>query len=269
MQKIGFTTQTFKEVLLTEKTTLNEVLEWGAQQSVDWIELRDFSLDYTTDELLKAKATAERLNLRLHYAWDTTCFHSPNDHHRIRKGIENAALFGNGTCSRVVIAPDLIDAANGKSGYSNEEFEVIVCNIREHIDTAKENGVHLVFENSLETINEFDALLEAIPDMLATFDIANFFNHKETGAEETWADLKTFSIRRKHQLPYVHLKSCKNRVLQQELLRDGDVPLDELFNHLHENAVLCVELPLSYDLDCCNRRVKNGLDLTRSLKQTI
>jgi len=265
MKKIGFTTQTFKKVLLTGKITLDEVLEWGAQQSVEWIELRDFNLDYTQDELLEAKAAAERLNLRLHYAWDTTCFHNSADRDRIRKGIENATLFGEGTYSRVVVAPSLIDAANGKPGYSGEEFDVIVRNIREHIDAAEKSGVNLAFENSLETLPAFEALLEAIPEMRMTFDIANIFNRAGTGGETTWPHLREFTLRRKHQAPYIHLKSCKNGVVQKELLSHSDVPLPELLPCLHEEAWLCVEVPPTGDPDCCKKRVKDGLELVLSL----
>ncbi len=263
-QKIGFTTMTFKSALLAGEITLPELFEWGAQKGFDWVEVRDFELSFTETELLAIKIDAKRCGLRVHYAWDTTSVYKVEDRERFLQGIRNAAFFGEGTCSRVVIAPELMNPAQGKVGYSAAEFQVLVEYIREYIQYAEARGVILVFENSVEPIDGFEALLSAVPQMRMTFDTANTFNEANTGEPLTWPQLKAFTVRRKEQIPYVHLKSFKDGATQPELLSDGEVPLEELLLLLDTTAWLCVELPADDQLSSCLERVENGLRRVKS-----
>jgi hypothetical protein len=80
-----------------------------------------------------------------------------------------------------------------------------------------------------------------------------------------WAELRGFIIRRKAQIPYVHLKSSLNGETQLDLLAQGDVPLAEFFPLVAENAWLCVELPMSEVLSSCMRRVADGLAMVKSM----
>ncbi|MEI8205759.1 MAG: TIM barrel protein [Kiritimatiellales bacterium] len=245
---------------------MSELFKWGVKQGFNWVEVRDFELNFSETELLTIKTAAKRCGLRVHYAWDTTSVYKIEDRERILKGICNAALFGSGTCSRIVIAPELMNPAAGKSGYSVAEFQVLTKNIREYVQYANERGVTLVFENSLEPIDTFEALLENLPDMRMTFDTANTFNEANTGATLSWPQLKAFTARRKEQIPYVHLKSFKDGVTQSELLPDGKVPLKELMSLLDPTAWLCVGLPSNDQLSSGLERVANGLRLVKSLE---
>lgn len=267
-KNIGFTTMSFKPALLSGKVTLSDLFAWGATQGFGWVELRDFELNFSQSRLLAIKADAESHGLRVHYAWDSTSVYEVEDRVRFFQGIDNAALFGEGTCSRVVVAPELMCADRGKIGYSTKEFQVLTRRIHEYNLYAVARGVILVFENSLEPIGGFDALLAAVPGMRMALDTANTFNEVNTGMPLTWTQLKTFAFRRNGQIPYVHLKSSINGETCPDLLADGDVPLFGLCRLLNEGTWLCVELPADESLSSCFERVKNGFTLIHNLRES-
>ncbi|MEI8205391.1 MAG: sugar phosphate isomerase/epimerase [Kiritimatiellales bacterium] len=262
---IGFTTMTFKPSLLAGEISIPQLFEWGAGKGFDWVEVRDFELTFSEPELLAIRADAKRQGLRVHYAWDATSVYEVKDRERFFKGIRNAALFGEGTCSRVMIAPELIHAEQGKIGYSAEEIPVLTARIREYGQYAVKYGVILAFENSKEPIAGFEDLLEAVPAMRMTFDTANTFNQETIGVPLSWAQLKNFVLRRAGQIPYVHLKSFKNGQTQSGLIADGEVPFAELLPLLSEDAWLCVELPADDSFSSGMERVGSGLKLVSRL----
>ncbi len=266
--RIGFTTMTFKPALLAGEVTLPQLFEWGAGQGFGWVEVRDFELSFSESELKAIKVDAARYGLRVHYAWDSTSVYEQGDRERFFKGIQNAAFFGEGTCSRVTIAPELIHAEQGKIGYSAEEFQVLSERISEYSRYAAERGIVLAFENSLEPLNGFEALLSAVPEMRMTFDTANTFNEVNTGKPLSWIQLRDFTRRCAHQIPYVHLKSFKNGETCADLIPDGEVPLAELIPLLNRDAWLCVELPADESLASCRQRVETGLALVLRLTNT-
>lgn len=255
---IGFTTMTFKPALLAGEIRHSELFAWAAEQGFGWVEVRDFELDFSQEQLQTIMDAATACGLRPHYAWDTTSLFPEEDQARIRRGIDNAALFGEGTCSRIVIAPELM--AN-QTGYTAEEFQALEKHIREAVTYAMERGVTLVFENSQETLDGFEAFLEAVPEMRMTLDTANTFNDENTGEALVWPAFREFIIRRKGQIPYVHLKSSREGKTVPDLLENGDVPLAELFPLLQASAWLCVELPTEGTLASTFKRVQTGKKL--------
>jgi sugar phosphate isomerase/epimerase len=264
-RKFGFTTMTFKPVLLAGGVSLQGLFEWGAERGFDWVEVRDFDLSFSEADLLKVKSDAERCGLRVHYAWDGTSIYPAEDLERIFGGIRNASLFGEGTCSRIVIAPELICAAEGKMNYSAQESDQIITHLGEIVRYASRHGVILVFENSLETVGGFEFLLDAVPEMRMTLDTANTFNADNTGESLEWPRFKEFICRRKEQIPYVHLKSSVAGETVPDLLEGGDVPLAGLLSLLDANGWLCVELPADDRLSSCLARLESGLKLMRHL----
>ncbi len=255
---------TFRPALLAGEITLPELFEWGAEKGFNWVEVRDFKLSFSETELLAIKTDAGRCGLRVHYAWDTTSAYKAEDRERFLQGIRNAAFFGDGTCSRIVIAPELINAGEGKIGYSRAEFQSLEKHLCEYCRYAADRGVTLTFENSLETLSGFEAFLDAEPEMRMTLDTANTFNSENTGAELTWPAFREFIIRRKGQIPYVHLKSSRDGVTVPDLLENGDVPLAELIGLIQQDAWLCVELPMHENLSFCMSRVSAGRSLLRT-----
>lgn len=261
--RLGFTTMTFKPALLAGEVSLSQLFEWGMKSGFGWVEVRDFNLHFTQDQLRQIKKDADRWNLRVHYAWDSTSVYNPEDCARFEQGICNAAFFGEGTCSRIVIAPELMAPDDGKVDYSAEESKVLISRLREIARFAADVGVIPVFENSGETVPGYDALLEAVPEMRMTLDTANSFNETNTGAPLRWPEFRDFIVRRCGQIPYVHLKSSLNGKTCFDLLETGDMPLGELFLILNEEAWFCVELPSNESLESCFRRLEAGAELVR------
>jgi len=268
--RIGFTTITFKPALLEGRISLPDLFDWGREQGFDWVELRDFTLSFSEAELLQARQAAEACGLRVHYAWDAVSVHAAADRDRFLKGLRNAALFGPGTCSRVGIAAECIDAAGGRKGYSAAEFEVLTRHIREYTAYAEERGVVAAFENGMEPLRTeraygLEDLLEAVPAMRMTLDIANTFNAENTGEPLDGPQFLAFVDRYKERFPYVHLKSWKDGRLHDGLLAEGEVRLADLFPRLMPEAWLCVELPMSDSPESGFVRVAAGLETVRRL----
>ncbi len=257
---------TFKQVLLAGEITLDELMSWGSTQGFGWIELRDFDLDFTVECLREAKAAADRAGLRVHYAWDGACA-GDLDPARFFRGIRNAALFGPGTCARVVLAPEAVERANG--AYPKRELDRLGSRLEEYMGAAADHGITLVFENSAETIAGFEALLDRVPGLNVALDTANCFAAAAAaGAPLSWSELKGFVRRRSGQIPYVHLKSSIAGTVQPELLDHGDFPLGELLPLLPENVWRCVELPADGDLQSCVARVARGLGALRRARSS-
>lgn len=265
--EIGFTTMTFKPALQAGTLDLPELFQWGADRGFSWVEVRDFDSDFSEDQVRQIRMLAEDCGLRPHYAWDSTSLFAGTDQERIRKGIERAALFGAGTCSRIVIAPERIGAETGTVDYSAADLAIISGHIRDTIAYAVGRGVIPVFENSVETLRGFDALLEDIPEMRMTLDSANSFVAENTGEPLTWPMFRDFIIRRRDRIPYVHLKSSRSGTVVPELLENGDVPLAELLSLLNETAWLCVELPAEGTPACCFQRLEDGFERVRRLSR--
>lgn len=252
---------TFKPVLLAGGIAWDRLLHWGAAEGFAWVELRDFALDLAVVQLREAKATADRLGLRIHYAWDGADV-ADADPARFLRGIRHAALFGAGTCARVVVAPAAVERATGR--YAERDLDRLAIRLEEYLRVAAEHGITLAFENSAETLAGFEALLARVPGLDAALDTANCFAAAAaTGTPLSWNELKGFVQRRRGRIPYVHLKSSVAGVVQPDLLAHGDFPLGELLPLLAENAWLCVELPADGDLASCQARIRRGLDTLR------
>ena len=108
---LGLATNTYKQVLSSGELSVRELIAWAAGRGFSWVELRDPDVEMTPEELEAIHKLADDLGVRIHYAWDNTDTLSPDE--RFLKGMDNAAVFGPGTCCRVLIAPGAVSGHKG------------------------------------------------------------------------------------------------------------------------------------------------------------
>ena len=259
---LGLATNTYKKVLESGELTLRELITWAAGRGFSWVEIRDADVKMSEQELLDMKELADKLQVRLHYAWDNEDLLCKPE--SFLKGIENAALFGDGTCSRVLLAPNTV---KGKKGYTREEMEALVPIINFYVKKAGEKNIYLCFENAMEPLRGdgetyfgMEDLLERCPEMCVTFDAANACS-STTCVNPTEAELIQDYQKYAERNFYFHLKLTKNHEVLDTLEADGDFDLHKLFEAFEKNPnmLVCLEIPQQLSLVKMQKAVEDSL----------
>jgi sugar phosphate isomerase/epimerase len=243
---LGLATNSYKKVLESGEITVRELIAWAAGRGFSWLEIRDADVKMSTQELMELKALADKLNVRLHYAWDNEdLLHKPDS---FLRGISNAALFGKGTCCRVLLAPHAI---KGKYGYTKAEMRALIPIINDYVEKAVTHHVYLCFENAGEPlygdgVSYFGMadLLENCTGMCVTFDAANACSNT-TCVNPTDEELYRYYHDFEERNFYFHLKLTKNHEVLDILQKDGDFDLYKLLETFKENPnmLVCLEIP--------------------------
>ena len=243
---IGLASNTYKQVLSSGELTLRELIAWAAGRGFSWVEVRDPNVEMGRRECLEMIELADRLGVRLHYSWDNR--DALEEDPQFLLGMRNAALFGQGTCCRVLVAPGVIP---GQCGYTKEQMEKIIPVLRTYTEFAAELGIYLCFENAQEPLfgNDTDYygmadLLEAVPGMCATLDAANATN-AATRVNPTEAEILEYYRKYSDRIFYYHLKCTRGHKLLDTVEADGDFRVRELFRAFSSNPEMkiCLEIP--------------------------
>lgn len=261
---LGLASNTYKKILEKKEITMRELLTWAAGRGFSWLEVRDPDVLMTKEELLDLKNLAEKLDMRLHYSWDNEDLFVELP--AFEKGMENAAVLGEGTCCRVLLASN---AVKGKKGYSKEEIEKLVPIIKKYVRQADKLGITLCFENSMEPIKGdgkeyygMTELLEMCDGMCSTFDAANFTNQTtlvNPDEEELAAYYQTFSER----IPYFHMKVTRKHELLDALETEADFDVFRLLDLFSQNEKMLValEIPQQPDLIRMTEMVEKSIQV--------
>lgn len=266
---LGLASNTYKQILKSGEMSLRELIAWAAGRGFSWVEVRDPNVEMTRGELLDLKAFAEKLDVRLHYAWDNQDTLKEDD--RFYQGMENAAVFGEGTCCRVLIAPNTV---KGKKGYTAKEMETILPILGAYVKKAKEMGICLCFENSMEPIFGDGAswfgmneLLERCPGMYVTFDAANATN-RTTCVNPSEEELLRYYQKFSDRIFYFHLKVTKDHQLLDTVEAEGDFRVEKLFEAFSQNPdmKICLEIPQQPDLVRMTAAVDRSMEVLEHLQ---
>ena len=268
INQIGFTTQTFVNFIEDKSISVKDLIEWAADQGFKWVEVRDPQIKMSKEYLKIIKNQAEHLGIRIHYAWDGTNILNADHEYSIRKGIENAEIFGKDTMSRIVIAPSNITEEESKLGYSADEFLQVSKTISKYNKIAASHGVTLVYENSVEPILGdkklyfgMTEIMKENPEMKITFDPANSMCKDNARVPAKEGQVVSFSKNYSNQIPYIHIKSTEGNILQSNLLLKADFDILEILSILNDSTLACVELPPETDLRLCKEKVINAKNM--------
>lgn len=267
---LGLASNTYKQVLMSGEMTIKELICWAAGRGFSWVEVRDPDVTMTRDELEGIKRLADSLKIRIHYSWDNK--DTLKEDETFYQGMENAALFGPGTCCRVLIAQETV---RGRKGYSKEEVEKILLVVEKYVKRSKELGIWLCFENSMEPIRGdgveyfgMSELLEKCQEMCVTFDAANATNCT-TCINPTEEQLLEYYNRFSERIFYFHLKVTKNHQLLDTVEREGDFHVENLFQAFSSNKdmKICLEIPQQPDLRKMTAAVERSLEVLEEIQK--
>lgn len=255
-KKIGFTTQTFMNQLASGEITTEAAVGWAATTGFAWVEVRDRNLCMDKPFLSRLNRLASASGIKLQYAWDGGNLLEPGDEDIFKMGIENASAFGKGVLSRITIAASRIANIPGKKGYSRSEFAEVCKVIGKYHKLAAEKDVTIVYENSVEppwgdgeTYFGIGEILTANKDIKLAFDPSNFLTKQSVRVLPEWEEAEAFFRKFREQIPYIHIKSTKDNVLQEELILDGDADILNLLRSAAPDTYICIELPTISDLE--------------------
>jgi Sugar phosphate isomerases/epimerases len=273
---LGFTTQTFMKLIETNAMSTGEALKWAAACGFSWVEVRDPFIGFSKKYISDLIGLGDSLGLKLHYAWDTCNLLDAGNADILEKGLNNAAVFGEGTFSRVTIAYQNIIDIPWKLGYTKEEFDKLRIAIKKCIHMADAKGIKIVFENGGEPLYGDQAgyygigeLLDEIPDMKLAFDPANLLNKQETRAVPRWDEVIEFSCKFKDQIPYMHVKATKDNILLDNLILDGDIDYHGLMGCVRDGTMICLELPSISDKELCMKNVLDAMHLLSKMPEEL
>lgn len=267
---LGLASNTYKQVIQSGEMTLKEMIAWAAGRGFSWVEVRDANVDMTQEALEDIRKFAEKMAVRIHYSWDNQDVLKEDE--KFYKGMENAAIFGKGTCCRVLIAPNTV---KGKDGYTKDEMERILPVLNKYIKKSEEMGIHLCFENAMEPIFGdgtryfgMNELMERCLGMCVTFDAANATNHT-TCVNPTEDELLEYYEKFRDRIFYFHLKVTRNHKLLDTVEADGDFHIEKLFEAFSKNdgMMICLEIPQQPDLVRMTAAVESSLKVLKELQK--
>lgn len=248
---LGLATNTFRQVLRAGELNERELIAWAAGRGFSWVELRDTNVEKIPEELEEIRELADALGVRIHYAWDNSDTLSVDD--KFLKGMDNAAIFGPGTCCRVLIAPG---GVSGQRGYTAGQMEKIIPVLRTYGKRAKELGIHLCFENAMEPLSGdgesyygMSEILSAVPDICATLDAANATS-STTMVNPSQEEILDYYRRFRDQIFYYHLKVTRQHEVLDTVEAEGDFSFRALFDAFSGNPEMkiCLEIPQQSNL---------------------
>ena len=247
---LGVTTQTFKAVLETGACKEADILKWAAGAGFSWVEVRDFDGSMSVGSLVALRDLSLDLGIRIHYAWDGADLYLDGEESYLR-GLKRAAVFGEGTCSRITIAASYL-ASREKAGYPVEVFDILRKRIEHIIRAAAREGIVPVFENSYEPMvsegyHSGFADFFSIPGFMMTLDAANFLNIAQARRSCSADEVLSFIRAYRDKIPYVHLKSTVAGVLCDILTGEADLAAREILDEALAARWACLELPTGGD----------------------
>lgn len=269
--KLGITTQTFINCIFKKEIDEIDVINFAKNSGFNWVEIRNKNFHIAQMMLKRIKSAAEERNIKVHYAWDGGSLFDDNYDELFKKHIKIASMFGKNVISRVTIDTSKINSQPNKIGYTQCEFDIIVKRMNHVIEIASLNHVSLAFENAFEPLcgkpgeyYGFTELLKHCRAMKMTLDTANFLNSAQQKELPSQNDVKELFSRFCTQIPYIHIKSTKNNLLENVITANGD------FNWLpilQEDKWYCIELPAQDNFERCKQMVLDSKYVIATMQQ--
>jgi len=269
--RLGFTSNIFAQPLKSGQVKLAELLSLGKELGLRAMEIRDDEVSLSIQEVKDLKEASEGLGIQLTYAIKNDLL-TEGDEEKFRAALERAALLGEGTAMRMLLAQS---ALKGKKGYSREELKRLIEISCGYACLAKEKKVLMAPEHAREPLMGDGVSYLGLGEYLAgtcllcedsayikfTFDPANATNTSlctsPSCGEEVLGFLETFKAR----IGLVHYKTTQAGAVQP-VIGAADVDHRRLFSQLGKAfaGIFCLEIPGKADLE------STKADLVSSLK---
>lgn len=214
--KMGFTTQNFLSAIPVSEESAQEFISYAKGQGFSWIELRDPDASLTVEECRRIAAFAERSGIEVVYSMQRGLL-AADFEAVFERVLVNITAFNGPNLVRVLAL-----RGDGEQGWSEDEFNRAVAVANQAARRAKTIGYRLMVENADVVLDGSGKgcrgmvqLVEAMdPSIFLQLDTANLFTGPVPLApQEAEAFIRTYARR----IPYVHLKSARDRQAQPVL----------------------------------------------------
>ena len=228
-----------------------ETIKWAKDNGFSWVEVRDKNVEFSKSDVEKIRILANKLGIRIHYAWDCNDMLKPGNDAVFKKAIQNAAVFGKDTVARLTFANSVFSENPKATGFTERQADLICEKIITYNRHAKASGVIPCYENALESLynigNEkgIEHFLSRLGFMKMTFDMGNALNKSAGATYCSPKEAEDFYEKFANKAPYIHFKTTIDGVMQPKMVMDGDVNFEKYFSMIPEDAWLCVEIPAS------------------------
>lgn len=274
--RLGFTTSIFTKPLELGEVNLGGLVDFAETQGFTAIELRDDDALVAMSDVENFVKDAKAKGIEIFYAIKNDMLET-GDRTLVRRGIERAALCGDGAVMRMLASMSAL-ATEGKKGYTRAETDRIAQIAAEYAGMAQEKGIVLALEHTREPLfgdgetyfgldDIFKTLTATggVPANLGiTFDPANAMFTALCKAPTTAEKVFEF-LEANAQLVYVvHYKTTRGGK-PTPAITDADIDNEKLFAALAKvyDGIICVEIPGAAGLAECHRNIDASLEYLR------
>lgn len=228
-----------------------KTIAWAKENGFSWVEVRDKNVELTRCDVEKIRNFANKLNIRIHYAWDCNDMLKAGNDAVFKKAVQNAAVFGDDTIARLTLANSVFSENPEAIGFTEKQADLISEKIITYNRFAKSCNVIPCYENALESLfnigdeRGIEYFLSRLGFMKITFDMGNALNKNAGAVYCTPGEAESFYEKYKGKALYIHFKTTKDGVMQPKMIMDADVNFEKYFRLIPEDAWLCVEIPAS------------------------
>lgn len=228
-----------------------KTIEWAKNNGFSWVEVRDKNVELSKSDADKIRNFANKLGIRIHYAWDSNDMLKPGNDALFKKAIGNAAVFGKDTVARLTFANSVFLDNPKACGFTQKQADLICEKVISYNRFALASGVIPCYENAFESLYNvgeekgMEHFLDRIGFMKITYDMGNALNKAAGAVYASPKETEDFYIKYKNRANYVHFKTTVDGVMQPKMVMDGDVNFEKYFSLMPCDAWLCVEIPAS------------------------
>lgn len=226
-----------------------KTIEWAKENGFSWVEVRDKNVELSRQDVEKIRNLANKLGVRIHYAWDSNDMLKPGNDAVFKKAIQNASVFGCDTVARLTLANSVFLENPKACGFTESQADLICEKVISYNRYAKICRVIPCYENALESLynkgNEkgIEHFLNRLGFMKMTYDMGNALNKNAGACYSSPEETEAFYEKYKNKAPYIHFKTTKDGIMQTKMVMDADVNFKKYFSLIPDDAWLCVEIP--------------------------
>jgi len=247
--KLGFSTQNFMKSMPLSVESLEEIIEYAAQEGYLFIELRDPEAILSLKECEELAEIARSNDIEVIYEININLL-APDFIPVFNKALENTAAFPHPGILRTIISTTEFAADENKRGWTEQELNRLVELADSCGELAREKNLKFIVENANEAFFGKDTLYYGFADFFdkttnvgLQFDTANPFQNASRAKSDPDEVEKYLSAVANRWLT-THLKSGKDGIFQP-VLADNPLDLGKVISLMAANDIIYVAFELA------------------------
>jgi sugar phosphate isomerase/epimerase len=246
---IGFSTQNFLKALPLNVPGLTEIIEYGAKEGYQFVEIRDQFVDLSTDDCKALADVAKKNNVDLVYVFNSNPL-DPGFFDLFERALSNVLVLPGPGILRSLASKTEFDADAARKGWSKAELTRIASISENCAAICKSKNLRFVFENSREAFFGDGSTYFGLTDLFASttgpglqLDIANLFMNSSRVVNDPEMILEYLPVLGNRWVE-THLKTVHNGE-PQPVLADNPISVVKILELMHKQNIKYVALELA------------------------